>query len=366
MPVTAQPQPSVVVWTGVRIGSAGTWLGRQPNSLSGADRFQSVEYPSSSKDAACRIIEHSQEGLSTNLPKIVCRKQPSAWTSLTCYAIRSVMVPSDQPFEQDRRESLDFADRWLRDAIRSCEFPGGFVVIEADMRSSQQLLVRLQAQGLRVTYTHLFVRVAALALIRHRDLHQLVAGNRRLYPAHADICISIQGDAALAPVLVVRSADTKDLVTISEEIRAGISEARRKDDKLHSMLRKWGWVVGFGFIRRFLLRLLLNRLRIRREASGTFHVSCVPTMDIAVPFLFNTSAILGVGQVRERVVVENSQPRVRTTVNLTCCVDHKVWNGMQAERFLRAVKEILESGELEQEASTSRSPQVLTASAGEL
>jgi hypothetical protein len=74
----------------------------------------------------------------------------------------------------------------------------------------------------------------------------------------------------------------------------------------------------------------------------------VPQVDVFAPLLFNTAAALGVGRVRDRVVALNGVPTVRPTVTLTCCLDHAVWNGMEAAQFLTGLRQVLESGDFAQ------------------
>jgi pyruvate dehydrogenase E2 component (dihydrolipoamide acetyltransferase) len=74
----------------------------------------------------------------------------------------------------------------------------------------------------------------------------------------------------------------------------------------------------------------------------------VPQVDVFAPLLFNTAAALGIGRVRERVVAVDGTPAVRPMVSLTCCLDHAVWNGMDAARFLTALRRELESGDFAQ------------------
>jgi pyruvate dehydrogenase E2 component (dihydrolipoamide acetyltransferase) len=104
--------------------------------------------------------------------------------------------------------------------------------------------------------------------------------------------------------------------------------------------------VPSGFMRRALMRYLMNQLWYRRLASGTFQITVVPTVDLFVPFLFNTAAALGAGRIRDRVVAVNGHTEIRPILPLACCFDHKVWNGMDTAKFLNAVKEELERSRL--------------------
>jgi pyruvate dehydrogenase E2 component (dihydrolipoamide acetyltransferase) len=246
--------------------------------------------------------------------------------------------------ETERIEKLDFVERWLRDGLSVIDPPGGFLTLEVDMSNVKRLRGILKEAGTPVTYTHVLLKAAASALTKHRELHRLIAGNRRLLPGTVDICLSIAGDLAVTPVLIVRDAGRKGLAAIADEVRDRAAQARSEDEKRLGILRRWGWLVPAAFLRRALIRFLLNRLWYRRMASGTFQVSVVSTVDHFVPFLFNTSAALGAGRIRDKVVAVNGQIEIRPILVLACCFDHNVWNGMDAATFLCAVKEELERG----------------------
>ena len=161
-------------------------------------------------------------------------------------------------------------------------------------------------------------------------------------PGTVDVCLSIAGEGAVTPVLILKDAAGKDLDSIAMEIQDRATEARIEDEKRLRIINSWGWLVPGAYLRKTLVRFLLSRLWYRRRASGTFQVTVVPDVDLAVPFLFNTAAALGAGRVRDRVIALNGQAAVRHTLMLACCCDHKVWNGMDTARFLNAVKAELE------------------------
>jgi pyruvate/2-oxoglutarate dehydrogenase complex dihydrolipoamide acyltransferase (E2) component len=89
----------------------------------------------------------------------------------------------------------------------------------------------------------------------------------------------------------------------------------------------------------------MRNIEFRRQGAGTFQVSCLRDVDQFAPLLLAAGAILGTGRVRERVVVIDKTPQVRPTVIITCCADHKVWDGLRASKFLREVKGILEESD---------------------
>ena len=254
--------------------------------------------------------------------------------------------------------TLDYAQRWLRDGAEECGHAGGFAAIEADASVASALLRRFRAEGTPITWTHIFVRAAAMALARHPELHHLVAGNSRLDPSTVDICLSIAGDSSITPVLIVEDAAGKDLKSIAAEVVRRTPVAAEQTRKMLDSLRRFGWLVPLSGWRRALVGFMLRRSWYRRKASGTFQVTCLPQVDLCAPLLFNTAAALGIGRVRDRVVAVNGQAVVRPTVTVCCCVDHSVWNGMAAATFLTAVQAIVESGEFAEGMMPSRTTAV--------
>lgn len=250
----------------------------------------------------------------------------------------------------DRYEKLDYADRWINDGFRIIDTPGFFVSVEVDMSRAQALLDRLRDSGIKATYTHLVVRAVALTLARHPELHKLVAGNRRCFPERVDIALSVSGEAVYAPLMLLEGADRKNLQQVAHEVIERTPAIREKEQQTLAGLRKWGRILPLSWLRRSFLRIMNKSFMVRRSSNGTFQVTCIANVDTFVPFMFGTAAALGVGRVRDRVVAIDQQPTVRPTLTLSCCVDHKAWDGMAAATFLTHLQQLLESDALEAEA----------------
>lgn len=243
----------------------------------------------------------------------------------------------------DQYTRLDPAERWMRDGLSVIDPAGFFVSAEIDMTDAARLLSVYKEAGHEVTYTHVFVRAAAEVFSRNPDLHQLVGHRQRLRPASVDIGLSISGQMFVAPVLVIRDAARKTLLQVASEVRGGAQSAREDQGAMLKTLRTWGGLVPLRSIRRFILRRLIWRVGARRQENGTFQVSCLAGVDQFVPLLFVTTGILGVGRVKERVVVRDGKPVVRPTAIVSCGVDHKVWDGRAAQDFLRDLEAVLTS-----------------------
>ncbi len=244
----------------------------------------------------------------------------------------------------DRSEKLDYASRWLRDSMQAWPFiPTFFETLNVDMTQSQAIMKAFREEGVKVTYAHLIVRAAAAVLALQPEFHVMVCGQRRYYPDRVDIALSVAGDTFAAPVMIIEGADRKSVRELAAEIARRIPEVREAGKRDLAWLRKWGWVLPFGFLRRAFLRIYLSPFSTRRRFLGTFQVSISSRAETGATSMFGTSAMLGACRVREMPVVINGQLVIRPMMTIVCCADHRVFDGRSVDRFLRAVKTRLES-----------------------
>ena len=215
------------------------------------------------------------------------------------------------------------------------------------MTRMRELIQTCRERGVRITYTHIFVRAAALALAANPDLHAMICGSKVCYSAEVDIALSIDANSALAPVLVIEGAESKPLPAIAREVKDRIPQIQEQHRKMISLLQRWGWLIPFSLLRRRLLLLLYHSFDFRRKGSGTFQVSTAAGVDSFATPLFNASGILTAGKVRERVIAISGSAVICPTVILTCSADHRLWNGQSCQRFLLSVQTILEGEQLQ-------------------
>ena len=202
------------------------------------------------------------------------------------------------------------------------------------MTNALKKLEALRKDGVNAGSTHLVVRSTAVALAANPSLHQLIAGTRRHRPSRVDIGLSITGETFVAPVLVIEGADQKSIADIAAEMVRRVPEVREADKKLLAVLRRFGWILPFAFLRRGLLRLLFRSPNFRKKGAGTFQVSTVP-VDWALTSTFATAGVLVAGNVWSQVVAIDGQPAVRPIMTLTLSGDHGVRDGRAAARFWR-------------------------------
>jgi pyruvate/2-oxoglutarate dehydrogenase complex dihydrolipoamide acyltransferase (E2) component len=239
-------------------------------------------------------------------------------------------------------QSLDYAERWMRDSLAVLRPAYGAYQVSVDMTAAMRRLDCFRRKRVNATPTHLLIQATARALSANPDLHSVVTGNRRQRPDRVDIGLSISGEIFVSPVLIVESADRKTVEELVEEVARRVPEVQRRDKAMLEGLRRWGRLLPFGFLRRAMLRAMFSAPAYRRKVAGTFQISTVP-VDWAATSTFVAAGVLVAGRVRSEVGVQDGQAVVRPTMTLTLSGDHGIWDGKAASRFLAAVKDELET-----------------------
>ncbi len=244
------------------------------------------------------------------------------------------------------KRPLNYAERWFHDGIAVSRPPAFVEVLEIDMLHAKALIGCARAQGLRLTYLHLLIWAAAQVLSADGRLQRLLCGTNLVEPECPDIAISIAGEASVSPVLTIEAAHNKSLSDIAQEVQMRAPEVLQSDRKLIHGLKRFGWLVPSGVLRRALLRLLRTSPHFRRKGAGTFQISMLPKVDLCfTPVFFNT-AILTAGRVCDRVIALGGKPVVHPTMIAACSADHRLCDGKVCQEFLVALRDLLESPDL--------------------
>ena len=194
--------------------------------------------------------------------------------------------------------------------------PAFQISMSADMSRAQALRAALVERhpDERPTVTDVLTKVCAVALMRHREVNALFAGDAiELHPS-ANIGIAVATERGLL-VPVIPRCEAKTVAEIA---------AARAD------------IVG---------RARDGKLQAADLEGGTFTISNLGMYGVEqFVAVLNPpqAAILAVGAIEERAVVvaETVVPRPMMTMTLTC--DHRTIDGATAADFLRTVKAFLE------------------------
>jgi hypothetical protein len=251
---------------------------------------------------------------------------------------------------RDQIERVPLGLRWIDDAFAVAPHAGGLAMRLVDMTNARAALRVLRDGRIPATTVHLVVRASALVLARNPHLHRMACNYQRLTPGTVDIGLSMAGHTTYAPVVVLTAADSKPLSELVPTILAAVDAAGEKEEVDLRNMKNLMWMIPFGIIRRFILRLLNNSTWFRRRIVGTFQISMLPRADVCVPMLFYTGSMLATGAVRDRVVAIDGQPVVRPTMWLSLVIDHAAMDGVLAEQLLEGIRELLEGDELMREA----------------
>ncbi len=198
------------------------------------------------------------------------------------------------------------------------EAPAFQITMTADMtaaiRLREGLIARMREGEAKPTYSDILTKVCAVALMRHRAVNALYAGDEvHLMPtANVGIAVAVP-NGLLVPVL--RSCETKTIPQLADE-RADLV-ARTRDGKL----------------------------RQEDLEGGTFTISNLGMYGVErFVAVLNPpqAAILAVGAIEERPVVRAGEVTARPVLEMTLSCDHRTVDGATASEFLRTVKQFLE------------------------
>jgi pyruvate dehydrogenase E2 component (dihydrolipoyllysine-residue acetyltransferase) len=194
--------------------------------------------------------------------------------------------------------------------------PAFQIVMSADMTRAQELRARLVERhpDERPTVTDVLTKVCAAALMRHREVNALYAGDAIELQPSANVGIAVATDRGLL-VPVIPGCELKTVAEIAAA-RADLV-ARARDGKLQTADLE----------------------------GGTFTVSNLGMYGVEqFVAVLNPpqAAILAVGAIDDRPVARDGELAVRPAMTMTLTCDHRTIDGATAADFLRTVKEFLE------------------------
>jgi pyruvate dehydrogenase E2 component (dihydrolipoamide acetyltransferase) len=196
--------------------------------------------------------------------------------------------------------------------------PHFFLTVEVDMTESMSLRKklndRLADEGVKVSPNDLIIKSVAMALRKHPWVNAAWTGESiRLYdPVHIGVAVAVD-EGLITPV--VRNAHRKGIAEIAQEVRELAGRAREK------------------------------KLKPEEYTGSTFSISNLGMFGITeFTAVINPpeAAILAVGGIEEKVVVEKGEMVVRPRMRLTLSCDHRVIDGATGAQFLQTLRSYLE------------------------
>jgi len=261
--------------------------------------------------------------------RIVRRDVESAATAprpAAAPAAAAAAPPAARPqFVISSRTDAEYEDRALspmratiakRMPLSKAPVPHFYVTSEVSMDRAWTL--RAELNGLegqpKISVTDMVIRACALALLKNPGVNAQLQGDklRIFHRAHIGVAVALD-EGLITPVL--RDCDVKPLAQIAMEARDLAERARG------------------------------GKLRAQEFSGATFSISNLGMYDVEeFSAIINPpeGAILAVGSVVERPVVDNGQIRVGRRMKMTISCDHRAMDGAMGARFLQDVKRLLE------------------------
>ena len=194
--------------------------------------------------------------------------------------------------------------------------PHFYLTYEADMKRAIDLRASINSDGnVKISYNDIIVRACAFALRKHPRVNSTFAVDKIIQHGAINIGVAVAlDDGLITPV--IRNADMKSLFEISSESKELAAKARDK------------------------------KLKPDEFSGGTFTVSNLGMYGVEeFAAIINPpeGAILAVGTIVEKPVVENGQVIPGHRLRLTLSCDHRVVDGAVGAEFMQELKVILEN-----------------------
>lgn len=173
----------------------------------------------------------------------------------------------------------------------------------------------LKSEGVKLTFNHILMKVAARALMEFPDVNASFADNMLTHHKHANIGLAVaKGDGLMVPN--VKCVDMKSLKEIAQETETLIEATRS------------------------------GRLGMEDMTGGTFTISSLGPYGVTSfsPIINQPElAILGVCDIVDTPVVRDGEIVIRPMMNLSLTADHRVIDGVMACKFLQRIVDLLEN-----------------------
>jgi pyruvate dehydrogenase E2 component (dihydrolipoyllysine-residue acetyltransferase) len=240
-------------------------------------------------------------------------------------APRPTAVPARPQFVIPPRPEAEFEDVAMspmraaiakRMPMSKAPVPHFYVTSEVAMDEVWTLREQLNALDgqPKISVTDMVIKAVALALLKNPGVNAQLNGQaiRVHHRAHIGIAVALD-QGLITPVL--RDCDVKPLARIAVESRDLAERARG------------------------------GKLRAQEISGATFSISNLGMYDVEeFSAIINPpeGAILAVGSVLQKPVVEDGELRVGRRMKMTISCDHRVMDGAMGARFLQDVKRLLE------------------------
>ena len=188
------------------------------------------------------------------------------------------------------------------------------VDIELDKLLELRKQLNSQNENAKISVNDMIIKATALACKKVPEANASYTDEGILIHHHADVAVAVAIDGGLITP-VVREAENKGLLTISEEVKTLADKAKNR------------------------------KLMPEEYSAGTISVSNLGMFGIkSFGSIINEpqGCILSVGAGEQRPVVKDGALAIATVMSVTLTCDHRVVDGAVGAKWLKAFKRLLE------------------------
>jgi pyruvate/2-oxoglutarate dehydrogenase complex dihydrolipoamide acyltransferase (E2) component len=223
-----------------------------------------------------------------------------------------------------------------------------YALVEFDVTDARQQIKEIsERHGGRLSFTAFIVASFAKAIDALPQVHGFLDWRHRLVTfKDVDVVTMIEPAAgAVAIPHIIRAANNKNVLEISDEIRAVQMNPGTSQQS--------GGIIAFApRIPRFIRLLFFWILKLKplwfQQMAGTVVVTSVGMFGKGggwgIGFLPTHNLGITVGGINQKPGVHEGQITIREYLNLTLSFDHDIIDGAPAARFTSILSEIIENG----------------------
>jgi pyruvate dehydrogenase E2 component (dihydrolipoamide acetyltransferase) len=177
-----------------------------------------------------------------------------------------------------------------------------------------------EEQGIKLTYMPFIIKALVTALKEYPELNSELdeEAEEIIFKHYYNIGIAVATDAGLM-VPVLKDAENKGLLQIASDVNELAAKARDRKISPDEMQGSTFTITNFGAFGGEYANPIIN---------------------------YPETAILGLGSIEQRPVVEDGEVVAKHTLPLSLAIDHRVIDGAEAAQFVNTVKQYLENPSL--------------------
>ena len=265
-----------------------------------------------------------------------------------------------------KREKLTKLSSWRKIALsswRSPKDPQTFGLLKFDATHIGPFLKRYEEQhGVKVSTTHIVGKALGLAFREHPEVNCYVVGNSLFKRENIDIFFHVALDEQGRDLsgLVIPKTDTLSLGSISQIMREKALEMRKGNDKSFNEVKRRVLKTPSFALRSFLslLDFILYRLNlwssilgVKSDPFGSAMVTSVSSFGVEsgfvpIPAISHVPVILAVFGIKEEVVSENHEVKIKNMLTIGATLDHRVIDGVYGGKIVKSLKKYIENPHL--------------------